>query len=152
MSAAENPYSPTETIRLVTGSDLNHHLTLYAGRCVEWAVQGGYIGAESCFTEERALVLMSIRNFSMRSAARVGEMLRLQAVVDYVGDSTIGVQVRITTVQPQESPRVIGRGRFLFCTVDEKGKAVSHGLPEWNADAAPRWLEADTVANSSSVS
>jgi len=150
MSAAESPYSPSETIRLVTGADLNHHQTLYAGRCVEWAVQAAYIGAESCFATAQPLVFMSIRNFSMRSAVQVGEMLRLQAAVDYVGDSTIGIQVRITTVQPKDTPRVVGRGRFLFCTVDAAGHSQSHGLPELNPAAAPRWLEAEPVTNSAS--
>ena len=148
MSANPANYSITESIRLVTGADLNHHQTLYAGRCVEWAVQSAYIGAESCFDEPQPLVFMSIRNFSMRSAAHVGEMLRLEAAVDYVGDSTIGIQVRITTMQPKDAPRAIGRGRFLFCTVDESGRSRPHGLPELNAAAAPRWLEPEPASNS----
>jgi len=152
MPAVESPFKPTETIRLVTGADLNHHQTLYAGRCVEWAVQSAYIGAESCFETAQPLVFMSIRNFSMRAAVQVGEMVRLQSAVDYVGDSTIGIQVRITTVQPQDAPRLIGRGRFLFCTVDAAGHAQPHGLPELNPAAAPRWLEAEPVTNSSSSS
>jgi len=152
MPAAESPYSPSETTHLVTGADLNHHRTLYAGRCVEWAVQSAYIGAESCFAEPQALVFMSIRNFSMRSAVQVGEMLRYEAAVDYVGESTIGIQVRITTVQPKDAPRLVGRGRFLFCTVDTAGHSQPHGLPELNPAAAPRWLEAEPVANTSSAS
>ena len=33
------------TSHLVKGEDLNHHQTLYGGRCVEWCVQMAFIAA-----------------------------------------------------------------------------------------------------------
>ena len=66
----------------------------------------------------------------MRSPARLGEIIQLTGRVDYVGDSTIGVRVDGHKLQPKDDPKPVVTGTFLFCTVDEEGKAVAHGLPE----------------------
>jgi len=138
------PNKGVQSLHLVKGEDLNHHQTLYAGRCVEWCVQAAYIAAESCFSEARPLVFMSIRGLSMRSPARVGEIIRFSGRVDYVGESTIGIRVDVKTTQPVDRPRAIATGRFLFCTVDAHGKAVAHGLSTSTpAGAASRWADAD---------
>lgn len=144
----------TTTVHLVKGEDLNHHQTLYAGRCVEWCVQAAYIAAESCFSDARPLVFMSIRNLSMRSPAKLGEMVEYRGAVDYVGTSTIGIRVDAYTVQPKDKPRSIATGRFLFCTVDENGKAVPHGLPEKEPagrTAALKWKEAAAIESGVTV-
>ncbi|MCB9855568.1 MAG: hypothetical protein H6818_07745 [Phycisphaerales bacterium] len=138
----------TTTTHLVKGEDLNHHQTLYAGRCVEWCVQAAYIAAESCFADATPLVFMSIRSLSMRSPARLGELIQYRGTVDYVGASTIGIRVDVQTVQPRDNPRTIATGRFLFCTVDDAGRAVSHGLPEKEPagrGAAARWKDAPHI-------
>jgi len=133
------------TLHLVKGGDLNHHQTLYAGRCVEWCVEAAYVTAESCFANPQPLVFISIRNLSMRSPARVGDLLRYEGRIDYVGESTIGVRVEVRTVQPKDERRAIASGTFLFCTVDEQGRAVEHGLPARSSSrpsATARWQEA----------
>lgn len=138
----------TITTHLVKGEDLNHHHTLYAGRCVEWCVQSAYVAAESCFSNATPVVFMSIRTLSMRSPARLGELVQFRGSVDYVGSSTIGIRVDVQTVQPRENPRTIATGRFLFCTVDESGRAVDHGLPEKEPAgraAAVRWKDASQI-------
>ena len=61
MPSQENRDGPVTTMQLVKGEDLNHHQTLYAGRCVEWCVQVAYMTAENCFQDNRPLVFMSIR-------------------------------------------------------------------------------------------
>ncbi len=134
----------TTTTHLVKGEDLNHHNTLYAGRCVEWCVQAAYIAAESCFDDATPVVFMSIRGLSMRSPARLGELVRFCGSVDYVGTSTIGIRIDVHAVQPKDKQRAIAMGRFLFCAVDASGKAVAHGLPEKepaSRGAASRWKE-----------
>ena len=138
----------TTTTHLVKGEDLNHHQALYAGRCVEWCVQAAYIAAESCFDAATPVVFMSIRQLSMRSPARLGELIRFQGSVDYVGASTIGIRIDVHAVQPRHDQRAIATGRFLFCTVDENGKAVAHGLPEKEPaarGAASKWKEAAEI-------
>ena len=42
--AADNPAFITS--HLVKSEDLNHHQTLYAGRCIEWCVEMAYITAQ----------------------------------------------------------------------------------------------------------
>lgn len=129
MSSQADGERTISTHQLVKSEDLNHHQTLYAGRCVEWCVQAAYVCAENCFDEPRPLVFMSIRSLSMRAPARIGDIVRLTGTLDYVGDSTIGVRVDATTLQPRHAPTIVATGTFLFCTVDEKGRAQAHGLP-----------------------
>jgi len=129
MPADPPKFEEFRTAHLVKGEDLNHHQTLYAGRCVEWCVQMAYLTAANCFAEHRSIVLMSIRSLSMRSSARVGEIVEFAGRVDYVGESTIGVRVHARKLQPKDDKKVVATGTFLFCTVDEMGRSVNHGLP-----------------------
>lgn len=142
-------YQSRTTNHLVKSEDLNHHQTLYAGRCVEWCVQMAYVTAERCFDEPRPLVFMSIRSLSMRSPARLGEILLLTGRVDYVGESTIGVRVDGRLAQPADDGKSVVTGTFLFCTIEETGKAVAHGLPEvvqQSPAARNRWKKCETQA------
>lgn len=130
---------------LVKGEDLNHHKTLYAGRCVEWCVQAGYIAAENCFDKPRPLVFMSIRSLAMRSPAQLGDLIQITGRVDYVGDSTIGIRVDAVALQPRDAQKTVATGTFLFCTVDEAGNAASHGLPAFrgkNGSVEASWKQA----------
>lgn len=135
-------YPPVSTSHLVKSEDLNHHQTLYAGRCVEWCVQMAYIAAQSCFRDSRPLVFMSIRSLSIRSSVQIGEIVQLEGKVDYIGESTIGVRVDGQKLQPRGEGKPVVTGTFLFCSVDEEGRAIAHGLPEL-ADVSPsaqrRW-------------
>ena len=134
------------TTHLVKGEDLNHHQTLYAGRCVEWCVQMAYITAENCFDLPRPVVFMSIRSLSMRSPAFLGEIIQLTGRVDYIGESTIGVRVDARKLQPKVDQKAVATGTFLFCTVDKEGKAIPHGLPllkPRSKAADARWKRAE---------
>jgi len=134
--------SEASTMHLVKGEDLNHHQTLYAGRCVEWCVQMAYITAENCFDDHQPLVFMSIRSLSMRAPARLGDIIQFTGRVDYVGESTIGVRVDGRKVQPRRDQKPVVTGTFLFCTVDEQGRSVPHGLPPvagQSPSARSRW-------------
>lgn len=134
------------TSHLVKSEDLNHHNTLYAGRCVEWSVQMAYIAAENCFDQPRPLVFMSIRSLSMRTPARLGEIIQFTGRVDYIGESTIGIRVDARKLQPKDDPKPVVTGTFLFCTVDEEGRSIPHGLPSLNTPSAGsqnRWKNAE---------
>lgn len=129
MPSSQDDRWSIKTTHLVKSEDLNHHATLYGGRCVEWCVQMAYITAENCFDDNRPLVFMSIRSLSMREPARLGEILEFTGRVDYVGESTIGVRVDGRKLHPKSNSRLVVTGTFLFCTVDEEGRARPHGLP-----------------------
>ena len=133
------------SVHLIKAEDLNHHHTLYGGRCTEWCVQIAYIAAENCFDEPRPVVFMSIRSLSMRSPAHLGDIIRCMGRVDYIGQSTIGIAVEARKLQPKLDPKAVAAGKFLFCTVDEKGKAMPHGLPPLeprSSSSAAGWKEA----------
>ena len=134
------------TAHLVKGEDLNHHHTLYAGRCIEWSTHSAYITAQSCFPIGQPLVFMSIRSLSMRTPTRLGEIVEFIGRVDYVGESTIGVRVDARKMQPKDDPKPVVTGTFLFCAVDEQGKAMPHGLPAITGQsrgAEKRWKAAE---------
>ncbi|MCZ6817623.1 MAG: hypothetical protein O7F76_13130 [Planctomycetota bacterium] len=143
------PYQVMTTNHFVKSEDLNHHRTLYAGRCVEWCVQMAYVTAEGCFVHPRPLVFMSIRSLSMRQPARLGEILQLSGRVDYIGESTIGVRVDGRLLQPRNDRRLVVTGTFLFCTVDADSKAAPHGLPDLadqSSGALNRWKKCEAQA------
>jgi len=143
---ASDPPEDISTVHLVKGEDLNHHHTLYGGRCVEWAVHMAYVAAESCFPNPQPLVFMSIRSLSMRAPANLGDMIKFIGRVDYVGESTIGVRVDAHKLQPRDDRKPVMTGTFLFCTVDENGRAIQHGLePIANQSTAAqkRWKAAE---------
>ncbi len=133
------------TVHLVKGEDLNHHQTLYGGRCVEWCVHLAYLTAENCFDMPTPVVFMSIRSLSMRAPARLGEMIELTGRVDYVGESTIGIRVDGQKLQPRDDQKPVVTGTFLFCTVDEEGRAVPHGLSQISdqSSSSARWRAAE---------
>jgi len=139
-------YRSISTTHLVKGEDLNHHQTLYGGRCVEWSVQMAYITAQNCFEDARPIVFMSIRSLSMRAPARLGDIVEFTGRVDYVGETTIGIRVDGRKLQPKHDPKPIMTGTFLFCTVDEEGRSQPHGLPlaePQSAAAKGRWKAAE---------
>ena len=128
MPSSEYTDRAISTTHLVKAEDLNHHHTLYAGRCVEWCVQMAYIAAQNCFEESRPVVFISIRSLSMRSPAHLGDIVQFTGRVDYVGESTIGIRVEATKLQPKDDPKAVASGSFLFCAVDAQGRAMPHGL------------------------
>ncbi len=150
MASENNSGRQIRTTHVVKGEDLNHHETLYGGRCVEWSVETAYITAVNCFDEAKRVTFMSIRRLSIRSPARVGEVLCFTGWIDYVGESTIGVRVEGRKLHPRNEQQTIMTGSFLFCTVDEHGKAEPHGLPatlpESNS-ARHRWEQAEEAAS-----
>lgn len=142
MSSGAGDERSITTMQLVKREDLNHHQTLYGGRCVEWCVQTAYIAAENCFDHPQPVVFMSIRSLSIRSPARIGDIIELKGTVDYIGDSTIGIRVDARLMQPRNDQKIVATGTFLFCTVDEHGRSISHGLPAFENGSKPaqeRW-------------
>lgn len=132
-----------ESTHLVKGEDLNHHHTLYGGRCVEWCVHAAYIAAEACFDTPTPLVFMSIRSLSMRRPARLGDIVRFRGTVDYIGESTIGIRVDATLLQPRDEAALVATGTFLFCSVDDAGRSLPHNLPALaNGSSEARWKSA----------
>jgi len=56
-------------------------------------------------------------------------MVQFVGRVDYVGESTIGIRIDAYKVQPKEDQKPVATGTFLFCTVDENGKAITEAGP-----------------------
>ena len=78
-----------------------------------------------------------MRSLSIRAAVRVGEIMELSGRIDYLGESTIGVRIDGHKAQNGGDHRPVVTGTFLFCTIDEEGKAVPHGLANTAAAPAP---------------
>ncbi len=58
-------------VRLVKSEDLNHHGTLFAGRCAEWFVEAGFIAVASVLPAEN-IVCMKIHGLEFSRPGSIG--------------------------------------------------------------------------------
>ncbi len=107
---------------LVKHSDLNHHGTLYAGRCADWFVESGFIAAASLTSPEN-IVCLKIHGLLFTSPAHLGDILNFESRVVYAGRTSL-----ITFVQVVRQGKTILNGFITFIHVDLKGKPTPHGI------------------------
>lgn len=110
--------------RLVKSEDLNHHRTLYAGRCAEWFVEAGFIAAASVLPPDE-IVCLKIHGLEFRQPMRSGEIARLESKIVRVGRTSLIVYVTLSAAR-QDKPLV--QGFITFVHVDEHGRSQPHSL------------------------
>ena len=66
--------TPYSTYHLIKSQDLNHHGTLYAGRCADWFVESGFIAACSLAKPEH-IVCLKIHGLLFSKPAHLGDIL-----------------------------------------------------------------------------
>ena len=110
------------THHLVKNEDLNHHGTLYAGRIAEWFVETGFMAAAALVSSEN-LVCVKIHDMVFKHPVRAGETVKLTGEVTETGRSSLLVKVCISVREKE-----ILEGFATFVNVDERGKAVPHGI------------------------
>lgn len=110
--------------RLIKSEDLNHHRTLFAGRCAEWFVEAGFIAAASELPADH-IVCVKIHGLEFTQPMHSGEIAHFESKIIYVGRSSLKVYVALRR-KPNLNP--IMTGFITFVHVDDDGTAVSHGL------------------------
>ncbi|MBW6466603.1 MAG: acyl-CoA thioesterase [Brevefilum sp.] len=110
--------------RLVKSEDLNHHRTLFAGRCAEWFVEAGFIAVASVLPAG-SIVCLKIHGLTFTKPLQSGDIACFESKIVYAGTSSIKVYV-VLRENDQDAPIV--EGFITFVHVDDVGKTQPHGL------------------------
>jgi len=110
--------------RLVKSEDLNHHSTLFAGRCSEWFVEAGFIAVASVLPPSN-IVCLKIHGLTFTRPIKSGDIASFESKIIHAGKSSLKVYVALKHRWQEE---VIVDGFITFIHVNEMGKAVTHGL------------------------
>jgi len=110
------------THHLVKSEDLNHHGTLYAGRCAEWFVEAGFIAA-AALTRPQNIVCLQIHGMHFTRPIRLGEVICFESQVALTGRSRI-----VTYIRLKSKEEYMLEGFITFINVDPEGCSVPHGV------------------------
>lgn len=111
-------------VRLVKSEDLNHHRTLFAGRCAEWFVEAAFIAAASSLPAEN-VVCLKVHGLEFTRPIRLGEIAHFKSQIVYAGRTSLKVYVKLN-LEGVKDPIV--SGFITFVHVNQEGKPVPHGL------------------------
>ncbi len=109
--------------RLVKGEDLNHHGTLFAGRCAQWFVEAGFIAAAN-LTAPPNIVCANIHGMAFRKPVRNGSVIRFESCVVLSGRTSLVSYVKVLDCNDQ----FLVDGFLTFVHVDLKGNPIPHGI------------------------
>lgn len=110
--------------RLIKSEDLNHHGTLFAGRCSEWFVDAGFIAVASVLPPNN-IVCLQIHGLTFSQPISSGEIACFESKMVQTGRTSLKVYV---TLKRRSEEEPIVKGFITFVHIDENGKAIPHGL------------------------
>jgi acyl-CoA hydrolase len=110
--------------RLIKSEDLNHHRTLFAGRCAEWFVEAGFIAVASVLPASN-IVCLKIHGLAFTQPLTSGDIACFESKIVYTGTSSIKVYV-VLKQDGQEKPVV--EGFITFVHVDDDGQTKPHRI------------------------
>lgn len=110
--------------RLIKSEDLNHHRTLFAGRCAEWFVEAGFIAVASALPASN-VVCLKIHGLSFTKPLRSGDIASFTSKIVYTGRSSVKVYV---TLRENGENAPIVEGFITFVYVNDAGQPQPHGL------------------------
>lgn len=113
------------TNHLVKGEDLNHHGTLFAGRCAEWTVEAGFI-AVAYELRPQSIVCLNLHGIEFLHPIKAGVIVRFSSQIVRTGRSTITVYVEVRDCRNIDI--MVARGFISFCYVDSNTSSIPHGL------------------------
>ncbi len=113
------------THRLVKSEDLNHHKTLFAGRCAEWFVESSFIAIASYLSPE-TIVCLKIHGMEFLHPIHAGDILTFESKIVAGGKSTL---TAFTRIYKDQTPDItFSDGFATFVHVDETTKPQPHGI------------------------
>jgi len=110
--------------RLVKSEDLNHHSTLFAGRCSEWFVEAGFIAVASVLPPNN-IVCLQIHGLTFTKPITSGDIACFESKIVHTGRSSLKVYVAL---KHRGEAEPIVKGFITFVHVNQTGKAIPHGL------------------------
>ena len=112
------------TDRLIKSEDLNHHGTLFAGRCSEWFVEAGFIAVASVLPPNN-IVCLKIHGLSFTKPLSSGEIASFESKIIQTGRTSLKVYVAL---KPRSQDEPVVKGFITFVHIDNNGKAIPHGF------------------------
>ena len=109
---------------MVKSEDLNHHQTLFAGRCAEWFVEAGFIAVASVLPPSN-VVCVKIHGFTFLSPVEPGEIIKFESKIVHTGRSSVKAYI---TLQRKRDQNPIVSGFITFVHVDQAGQPIPHQL------------------------
>lgn len=113
------------TTHLVKSEDLNHHGTLYAGRCAEWMVEAGFI-AVAYEINPVNIVCLQIHGLEFLKPVHAGHIIKYTSQIVRTGRSTLTVYIQVGDCRDLET--VTSDAFITFCHVNQDTKPEPHGL------------------------
>lgn len=124
--------------KLVKSEDLNHHHTLYAGRCADWVVEAGFIAAARALGAEHA-VCVEIHGMRFKKPVPLGQIVIFRSRPVLAGRTRLVVHVEaaLMPVLPPAAPRTPPDASVIepfvesfltFVHLGEQGAPAPHGL------------------------
>lgn len=111
-----------KTVHTVIARDLNAHMTLYAGRAMEWAFEANYMATVEARQENLNIVYKDIHCFDFKTPAKLGYVLEYEVTVVRVSAKSMTMR---TGVYEMVSRKLIAEGYMTFVTIDEAtGRSV----------------------------
>lgn len=111
--------------KMIKSEDLNHHGTLFAGRCSEWFVESGFITAGSRL-DPKHIVCLKVHGLEFLHPMRLGSILGFESRIVHAGHSTMTVYTRVYDIQKEEE-KVLD-GFVTFCYVNDESRPSPHGI------------------------
>ncbi len=111
-------------VRLVKSEDLNHHGTLFAGRCAEWFVEAAFIAAASALPAEN-IVCLKVHGFEFTKPIHLGEIAHFESRIVFTGRTSLIVNINL---HEQDTEEPIVSGFITFVNINKDGKPEPHGL------------------------
>ncbi len=109
---------------LVRESDLNHHLTLFAGQGASWMVEAGYVSV-SGLLKSPYIVCLKIHGMTFKRPTPAGTLLKVEGKVVLTGKSSLTSYILATDAMTGE---FVVDGYMTFINTTEDGKVLPHGL------------------------
>jgi len=114
--------SLTEQQYLIRPTHINHYGRLFGGQLLKWIDElAGIVAIRHCGT---TVTTAAIDNLRFQAPAYAGEMIVLQGVVTYVGNSSMEVRVDTYREALDGSREMINRAYMDMVAIDCKGKPI----------------------------
>ncbi len=108
--------------RIVLGSDLNHHGTLFAGQMAKWVVEACLIHATKLCGKADDLVCVNIQNLTFKYPVQKGEVIDIESSVERLGTTSLTIGARVST------SKTVLETAITFVTLNKDGRPVAHEL------------------------
>jgi len=108
--------------RIVLGSDLNHHGTLFAGQMAKWVVEACLVHAVKLYGRAENIVCVKIQGLTFKHPVDNGEVIDIETFVERLGTTSLTIGARVSTADP------ILETAITFVTLDSKGRPAPHNL------------------------